>query len=175
MPLLTVEGRKYRLGVITGEDLAWTIPVDERTIALEVLRQPSDESPTLILRAAGRVISVSVRGNEGQRVYFVEVNGRPLIVDLEEDSSSSSSSSSDRASESTGIDGPALVNSPMAGKIASMKTSVNSKVEEGESLMVLEAMKMQNEIASPRKGTVKELYVKHGDLVKAGDRLCLVS
>src|SRR5438132_9269915 len=139
MPLLTVEGRKYRLGVITGEDLAWTIPVDERTIALEVLRQPSDESPTLFLRAAGRVISVSVRGNEGQRVYFVEVNGRPLIVDLEEDSSSSSSS--DRASESTGIDGPALVNSPMAGKIASMKTSVNSKVEEGESLMVLEAMK----------------------------------
>ena len=169
MPLLTVEGRKYRLGVITGEDLAWTIPVDERTIALEVLRQPSDESPTLFMRAGGRVISVSLRGNEGQRVYFVEVNGRPLIVDLEEDSSS------DRASESTGIDGPALVNSPMAGKIASMKTSVNSKVEEGESLMVLEAMKMQNEIASPRRGTVKELYVKHGDLVKAGDRLCLVS
>jgi len=40
---------------------------------------------------------------------------------------------------------------------------------------VLEAMKMQNEIASPKKGTVKELYVKHGDLVKAGDRLCLVN
>jgi biotin carboxyl carrier protein len=38
----------------------------------------------------------------------------------------------------------------------------------------LEAMKMQNEIASPRSGTVKELYVKQGDLVKAGDKLCLV-
>jgi pyruvate carboxylase subunit B len=63
----------------------------------------------------------------------------------------------------------------MAGKIASVKTSVDSEVEEGESLMVLEAMKMQNEIASPKKGTVKELYVKHGDLVKAGDRLCLVN
>src|SRR5438132_1968782 len=136
-----LEGRKYRLGVITGEGLAWTIPVDERTIALEVLRPPSDESPTLFLRAGGRVISVSLRGNEGQRVYFVEVNGRPLIVDLEEDSPS------DRASESTRIDGPALVNSPMAGKIASMKTSVNSKVEEGESLMELEAMKMKKEIA----------------------------
>jgi len=169
MTLLTVEGKKYRVGVITGEDLAWTIPVDERTIALEVLRQPSDESPTLFLRAGGRVISVSLRGNEGQRVYFVEVNGSPLIVNLEEESGS------DLPSESTIVDGPALVNSPMAGKIASVKTSVDSKVEEGESLMVLEAMKMQNEIASPKKGTLKELYVKHGDLVKAGDRLCLVN
>jgi len=41
--------------------------------------------------------------------------------------------------------------------------------------MVLEAMKMQNEIASPKSGIVKELYVKQGDLVKAGDKLCLVS
>src|SRR2546422_1234481 len=103
MTLLTVEGKKYRLGVITGEDPAWTIPVNERTIALEVLRQPSDESPTLFLRAGGRIISVSLRGNEDQRVYFVEVNGRPLIVNVEE------YSPSDRTSESTRIEGPALV------------------------------------------------------------------
>jgi biotin carboxyl carrier protein len=67
------------------------------------------------------------------------------------------------------------VSSPMAGKIASVKARVDSKVQEGQSLMVLEAMKMQNDIASPKTGVVKELYVKHGDLVKAGDRLCLVS
>jgi len=169
MTLVTVEGKKYRVGVMIGEDPAWMIPVDEETIALEVLRQPSDESPTLFVRVGGRVISVSLRGNEGQRVYFVEVNGSPLIVNLEEESGS------DLPSESTVVDGPALVNSPMAGKIASVRTSVDSEVEEGESLMVLEAMKMQNEIASPKKGTVKELYVKHGDLVRAGDRLCLVT
>ena len=63
----------------------------------------------------------------------------------------------------------------MAGKIASVRASVDSKVEEGQSLMVLEAMKMQNEIASPKTGIVKELYVKKGDLVKAGDKLCLVT
>jgi biotin carboxyl carrier protein len=63
----------------------------------------------------------------------------------------------------------------MAGKIALVKTYVGSKVEEGQSLLVLEAMKMQNEIASPKSGELKELYVKKGDLVKAGDKLCLVS
>jgi biotin carboxyl carrier protein len=98
----------------------------------------------------------------------VEVSGKPLTVTLEEDVSSG------QTGESTIIDGPALVDSPMAGKIVSVKISVDSKVEEGQSLMVLEAMKMQNEIASPKGGTVKELYVKHGDLVRAGDKLCLV-
>ena len=98
----------------------------------------------------------------------MEVNGRPLTLTLEEDAPYGSND------ESRTSDGPVLVNSPMAGKIASVKTSVDSKVEEGQSLMILEAMKMENEIASPKSGTLKELYVKHGDLVKAGDKLCLV-
>jgi biotin carboxyl carrier protein len=168
MTLLTIEGKKYRLGVMAGEDPFWTIPVDEKTIALEILRQPSAQPPTLFVRARGRVISVSVRRHEDQRVYFVEVNGRPLTVNFEEDLRS------DLTGESTMVDGPALVNSPMAGKIVSVKTSVDSTVEEGQSLMVLEAMKMENEVASSKSGTVKELYVKQGDLVKAGDKLCLV-
>jgi biotin carboxyl carrier protein len=168
MTLLTVEGKRYRLGIITGEDPSWAIPVDEKTIALEVLRLSSTQPPTLYVRAGGRVIGVSVRTHQDHRVYLVELNGSPLTVNLEEDSHS------DVTSKSTILDGPALVNSPMAGKIASVKTSLDSKVDEGESLMVLEAMKMQNEIVSPRSGTVKELYVKQGDLVKAGDKLCLV-
>ena len=114
------------------------------------------------------MISVTLQGHRDQRVYFMEVNGRPLTITLEEDAPSGSTV------ESRISDGPVLVNSPMAGKIASVKTSVDSKVEEGQSLMILEAMKMENEIASPKSGTLKELYVKEGDLVKAGDRLCLV-
>ena len=63
---------------------------------------------------------------------------------------------------------------PMAGRIVALKTAVGSQAGEGDALVVLEAMKMENEVASPRRGIVKELYVKPGDLVKAGDRLCLV-
>ena len=169
MPLLIVERRKYRLGDITGEDPFWNVPVDEKTLALEVLRQPSAQLPTLFVRAGGRVISVSLQEQRDQRIYSVEVNGRPLTITLEEDAPSG------LTVESRITDGPVLVNSPMAGKIASIKTSVDSKVKEGQSLMILEAMKMENEIASPKSGTLKELYVKHGDLVKAGDKLCLVT
>ena len=168
MPFLIVEGKKYRVGELAGEDPYWTIPVDKKTVGLEVLRQSSGQREVLFVRAGGRIISVSIQGRENQRVYSVEVSGRPLTVTVEEDVLSG------QTSESTVTDGPAIVESPMAGKIASVKTSVKSKVEEGQSLMVLEAMKMQNEIASPKTGIVKEIYVKQGDLVKAGDKLCLV-
>jgi biotin carboxyl carrier protein len=168
MPFLTIEGKKYRVGDLECEDPFWTISVEGKSIALEELRRPLAQTQTIFVRAGGRVISVSIRRNEGQHVYSVEVNGRPLTLTLEEDASSL------RNDESSVIDGPAPVNSPMAGKIATVKVRVDSKVEEGQSLMVLEAMKMQNEIASPKTGIVKELYVKHGDLVKAGDKLCLI-
>jgi biotin carboxyl carrier protein len=168
MPILIAEGKKYRLGAVAGEDRLWNVSVDEKRVALEVLRQPSAQVPTLFVRAGGRVISVTLKAHRDQRVYFMEVNGRPLTITLEEDAPSGPTV------ESRISDGPVLVNSPMAGKIASVKTSVDSNVEEGQSLMTLEAMKMENEIASPKTGTVKELYVKHGDLVKAGDKLCLV-
>ncbi len=167
MPFLIVEGKKYRVGDFAGEDPFWTIPIDEKRVALEILGRSSAQS-TLFVRSGGRVIGVSVQRREDQPVYSVEVNGRPLTVILEEETRAGGTG------EPMSIDGPALVDSPMAGKIALVKTSVDSKVEEGQSLMVLEAMKMQNEIASPKTGIVKELYVKHGDLVKAGDKLCLI-
>jgi biotin carboxyl carrier protein len=167
MASLIVEGKKYRVGDISGEDPFWTIPVHEKNVSVELLGQPSDQS-TLFMRAGGRVIGVTILGHQDQRVYFVEVSGRPLTVTLEDDVSSG------HTGQFAVIDGPALVNSPMAGKIALVKISMDAKVEEGQSLMVLEAMKMQNEIASPKSGIVKELYVKHGDLVRAGDKLCLV-
>ncbi len=167
MPSLILEGKKYRVGDISGEDPFWTIPVDEKKVNVELLGQPSGQS-TLFMRAGGRVIGVTILGHQDQRVYFVEVSGRPLTVTLEDNVSSG------QTGRIAIIDRPALVNSPMAGKIALVKISVDSKVEEGQSLMVLEAMKMQNEIASPKSGIVKELYVKHGDLVRAGDKLCLV-
>lgn len=76
--------------------------------------------------------------------------------------------------DSRRVEGPFLINSPMAGKIASVKALVGATVEEGQALVVLEAMKMENEIAAPRKGTVKEVYVREGSLAKPGDRLVLI-
>jgi len=70
--------------------------------------------------------------------------------------------------------GPTLITSPMAGKIALSRASLGATVKAGEALFVLVAMKMENEIASPKRGVLVEIYVQPGALVKAGDKLCLV-
>lgn len=72
------------------------------------------------------------------------------------------------------VEGPIIVTSPMPGKIAAVKATAGAIVEEGQALIVLEAMKMENEIAAPKKGKVKEIYVQPGVLAKPGEKLLLI-
>lgn len=60
---------------------------------------------------------------------------------------------------------------PMPGVILSVDTSVGASVKRGDTLMVLEAMKMKNELKAPRDGTVAEIYVSAGQQVKYGEFL----
>ena len=63
------------------------------------------------------------------------------------------------------------VTSPMPGVILSIVVAVGSAVKRGQTLMVLEAMKMKNEIKADRDGTVAALRVNAGDQVRHGDTL----
>jgi biotin carboxyl carrier protein len=64
---------------------------------------------------------------------------------------------------------------PMPGKVVRLLVQTGDKVETGQGLLVVEAMKMQNEIHSPKSGTVERLMVKEGQPVNAGEVLCIVS
>jgi len=70
-----------------------------------------------------------------------------------------------------GGEGKIKVNAPMPGKILAVKTSVGASVAKGEVIMVLEAMKMENEIVAPEAGTVASISCKEGDAVEAGSVL----
>ncbi len=60
---------------------------------------------------------------------------------------------------------------PMPGVILTVETSVGAQVTRGQTLLVLEAMKMKNELKAPRDGVVAELYVNEGQQVKFGEFL----
>jgi biotin carboxyl carrier protein len=72
-------------------------------------------------------------------------------------------------------EGRQQVVAPMPGKVVRVLVEVGDRVETGQGLLVVEAMKMQNEIRSPKGGTVERLHVKEGQPVNAGDALCIVS
>jgi len=63
---------------------------------------------------------------------------------------------------------------PMPGKIIRVLVQTGEKVEAGQGLLVVEAMKMQNEIRSPKSGTVERLLVKEGQPVNSGEVVCVV-
>jgi biotin carboxyl carrier protein len=63
---------------------------------------------------------------------------------------------------------------PMPGKIVRVLVQAGEKVQAGQGLLVVEAMKMQNEIRSPKSGTVERLLVKEGQPVNAGEILAWI-
>ncbi len=74
-----------------------------------------------------------------------------------------------------GLDtGEREVRASMPGKVVAVLVEVGAAVEAGSGLLVIEAMKMENEIASPRAGTVRELRVQAGQAVEAGELLAIV-
>jgi biotin carboxyl carrier protein len=81
-----------------------------------------------------------------------------------------------RRSRSGGIDlaGRQRISAPMAGKVVRVLVALGQQVETGQGLLVVEAMKMQNEIRSPKSGTVERLLVKEGKAVNAGEILMVI-
>ena len=66
------------------------------------------------------------------------------------------------------------VECPMPGKVLSIAASVGQTVRAGECLLVIEAMKMENEIVAPQGGTVKQILVSQGTAVDTGDVLAVL-
>jgi glutaconyl-CoA/methylmalonyl-CoA decarboxylase subunit gamma len=66
------------------------------------------------------------------------------------------------------------VKSPMPGMIIKINMSRDSQVTHGDAVLILEAMKMENEVRSPFNGTLKEIYVKEGMAVEKGAKLFLI-
>jgi len=64
---------------------------------------------------------------------------------------------------------------PMPGKVVRVLVKAGDAVEAGQGLLVIEAMKMQNEVRSPKRGTVERLLVSEGQTINAGEVLATVT
>ena len=70
--------------------------------------------------------------------------------------------------------GPKKLIAPMPGKVVRVLAREGETVDSGAGILVVEAMKMQNEIKSPKKGTIQKVLVREGAPVNAGDVLAIV-
>ena len=148
------DGNGWRVtldGVPVSADAAAIAPhtlsllLDEHSHEIHITPQ---EDGTLKLLTAGQEFTAEVidpRAWRGRRHGGVEAEGRQQIV------------------------------APMPGKVVRLLVKPGDCVEVGKGLLVVEAMKMQNEIRSPKSGTVERILAAEGQNVNAGDVLAIVS
>ena len=167
---LTVNGRTWAITEVEKQGITQKIIINDEELSVRILIEPTDDQPDLVANINGKVLIARREEERDGSDYLIRLNGRLLKVSLE---------GREQLSHDTGMSetvlGPVVITAPMSGRIVSLKASPNTPVTKGQPLAVLEAMKMENEIASPKTGIVKEVYVKPGALVKAGEQLCLVA
>ena len=111
--------------------------------------------------------------------YTITVNGNVYNVTVEENAGGAPAVSAQpvykaapaapkAAPAASGAEGSVKIEAPMSGKILGVKASVGQAVKKGDVLLILEAMKMENDIVATADGTVATINVSTGDMVEPG-------
>jgi oxaloacetate decarboxylase alpha subunit len=114
----------------------------------------------------------------GPEVYTITVNGQNYVVQVAEGGDISAISKAPAAAPAAPTAAPVPVDdegedvpAPLAGNIWKVEVAVGQAIQEGDVLVILEAMKMETEVRAARAGTVVAVDVKEGDAVQVGDSL----
>ena len=116
------------------------------------------------------LVEVGRLKDDGKRTVTFEINGSRRSVDIEDHT---------RPMVSTGVsdtlmadeNNPNQVGASIPGTVAKINVSVGDKVKESQPLMVLEAMKMETNVISPRDGVIAHISVEEGDSIESGQLL----
>ncbi len=122
---------------------------------------------------------------DGPETYTVDVNGKKFVVAVSEGgeitqiqgeggAASSPAASGGSAPAPAAGEGEPLV-APLGGNIFKVHVSPGDTVEEGDVLIILEAMKMETEVRAPKAGTIGEVFIKVGDAVSPDDEMLTIA
>ena len=144
---VTIDGESFSLRIVRHEKTL-TVYVNEKPFAVQ-LPDPMPEDGTIELLVDAKTYAVEASGSAAARP-------RP------------------KAARKSSAAATGAVVSQMTGRITRIDVKTGDTVSEGDVLLAIEAMKMENEIAAPVSGTVKEISVNAGARVSEGDTLLVI-
>jgi biotin carboxyl carrier protein len=160
---VTIDGKNYRLELARVE-AGWRCRLDGREIQMNAVLARRDVLSVLIGGKAYEIkrehTATDMHLWVGDVCYTAELRDPRSL----------------RSRKGVAVDGkgPKKLLAPMPGKVVRVLIGEQQTVEAGQSILVVEAMKMQNEIKSPKKGTVQKIVAAEGANVNAGDVLAIV-
>lgn len=159
-------GAKTRTVELRQEENRWRIAVDGQNVDADVAAVAPDAFSVLL---EGRSYEIRVTpGADG--TLTLQTAQQEFIAEVIDPRAW-------RGRRHGGVEaqGRQQIAAPMPGKVVRVLVRAGEKVESGQGLLVVEAMKMQNEIRSPKSGTIERLLAKEGQPVNAGEVLVVVS
>ncbi|MFY0676371.1 MAG: sodium-extruding oxaloacetate decarboxylase subunit alpha [Neptuniibacter sp.] len=137
---------------------------------LENRNNPDAFEPAPTLEDA---LAMAAPKNTGPQTYTITVNGQNYVVQVTEggDISAVAPAAAPAAPAAAPAGDAEAVPAPLAGNIWKVQVAAGQAVQEGDVLVILEAMKMETEVRAARAGTVSSVDVKEGDAVQVGDTL----
>jgi biotin carboxyl carrier protein len=132
------------------------------------------EGPGGIIRTDVLFGSVSADRQRGTEVREVVVDGWRIEVEIEPERRAVLRERARRGAGAASKGGPVEVRAIIPGRVVAVSVSAGDDVEAGQQILVVEAMKMQNELRAPREGSVERVGVAVGDTIEVGDLLVLI-
>lgn len=158
----TAGGRTARVEV-TGGDGRYQVTVDGRVLTIDHGRLGPHDRTLLV---DGRSHDVTLARRED--VYTVVLEGRAIEIQLGDAAPGDAGVARPRSA------GPVRLTAPMPGKLVRLLVAADQEVAAGQGLLVMEAMKMENELKAPRAGRVREIHVAERQAVETGALLLVL-
>jgi biotin carboxyl carrier protein len=160
---VAIAGKSYRVE-LQRTATGWQCKLDGRDLPLDVTAA-QDGVLSLLLDGKSYAVKQEIAGPETNIV----VGHERFSVSLRDPRSFRSRRAGGAAEQ-----GVKKITAPMPGKIVRILAVEGAEVQAGQSVIVIEAMKMQNELKAPKSGTVKKINVAEGAAVEAGQALAEV-
>jgi biotin carboxyl carrier protein len=161
---VVVDGKTHRLELTKGEK-TWLCTIDDEMIEVDAALTARD---ILSLLVGGDSFEVKRERSLQGEVHLIIGSAR-YAVDVQDPRSLRTRRTAGGAEA-----GPQKITAPMPGKIVRIAVAVGDEVQAGQGVIVMEAMKMQNEMKSPKDGKVQKILTSEGSTVNPGETLAVI-
>lgn len=161
---IIVDGKTHRVELTRGEKL-WSCKIDGQEMEVDAALTARDVLSILI---GGKAYEIK-RERSLQGELHMVIGSARYAVDVQDPRSLKT-----RRAVGGAESGPQKIKAAMPGKIVRVLVGEKDEVKAGQGVIVMEAMKMQNEMKSPKDGRVQKILAAEGSAVNAGDTLAII-
>jgi len=158
------DGKQYPVEIVRKADV-FIVRIGEREYRVDY-REPRESLYSLIINGKAFDIGVEKSGNGSYNIYFYDDFFKIEFADALQRQM--------LVSAADGATGKEEIVAPMSGKIVKLLKNKGDEVKANEGILIIQAMKMENELKASRNGTISQFLVKPGDTVNSSQLLAVI-